>query len=379
MTSKISVHHVGGRDGDFPFRPPARFNQDIHLTLYEVDEEAMADGDAALTERGINHTFVPHAIWSEATELTLHVTYCPYATSILPFKQSSPGITEIVRGTDYLHHDTFQTVATPRISTRTIDDICDQSDGPVSPDILTIDTQGAELEILKGAANAVSETVLAVVAELAIVQSYEGQPLISDICRHLDDAGFTFMRKLDEHLGFIHRAPLGFRAAGCEYEIDGLFLLRLDQISRVDDEARCKLAFIAASFGHIDYMAAVLEITRTEEVELTTHYSKFAAAASGALAAMPAITLQSYADTWTAEEARLLTPTSPFLDSHDDLVRQLLETRPEIVEGMTFLSTQENTPIEECLLAFDMVDQAALTKKTRLEHVSLYAQYLKLI
>jgi len=379
MTSRISVHHVGGRDGDFPFTPPAEFNPDLHLTLYEVDEEAIADGKSALAARDIAHSFVPHAVWSSETELPLHVTYCPYGTSILPFRTSSPAITEVVRGTDYIHHDTFQTVATPRISTRTIDGICAAPDAPPSPNILTMDTQGAELEILKGAANALDQSVLAVVAELAFIATYEGQPLISDVCHHLEDAGFFFVRILDKHVGFTHRAPIGVRGAGCDYECNGLFLLRLDQISKLDAQALSKLAFIAAHFGHVDYMAAVLAKLDAENVALTTHYAKFTAAAAAALKAMPETTFKAFTETWSIEEARGLTPSSGFGAGHAEMVRQFLEQRPDVVEGLRFLSTQDDTPLEQCLVAFGMTEQAVLTKQSRLEHVSLFAQYLLLV
>ena len=59
-------------------------------------------------------------------------------------------------------------------------------------EFLKLDTQGTELEILKGARRTLSERSVAVFSEVEFCQIYEGQKLFSDIELYLREFGFSF-------------------------------------------------------------------------------------------------------------------------------------------------------------------------------------------
>lgn len=379
MSSAISVHHVGGRDGDFPFNPANRFLGDLDVTLYEVDDEAVADGAAELGARGIRHRFLPHALWSEAAELPLHVTFCPYGTSLLDFNHNSPTIVETVRGADYIHDETLSSVKVVTTKTNTLDAICQAEGGPEAPDFLSMDTQGAELEILKGGADVVKNNVLGIVAELALIDSYAGQPLISDICRYLETGGFFFVRFIDLHNAHCYRAPIGMRAGACTYESNGLFLRRLDRLEGLSEASLRKLAFIAAHFGHIDYMVAVIEQLGSDENPGAAEYAGFVDAARSAIGAMPAVLPWKYTEVYSAEEARDLTPSSPPTENQARRAQEYIAAHPELVGGLQALSSQDDSPLESCLRAYEMAGQADVTKAERLKNVARFAHSLRII
>jgi FkbM family methyltransferase len=59
-------------------------------------------------------------------------------------------------------------------------------------DFIKIDTQGSELEILKGALDGGLELALGVESEVEFIELYEGQPLFSDVCQFMKGQGFEF-------------------------------------------------------------------------------------------------------------------------------------------------------------------------------------------
>ena len=68
-------------------------------------------------------------------------------------------------------------------------------------DFIKIDVQGAELDIFKGASNAL-KNVLNIVCEVEFIDVYENQPLFGDICNYLSQYNLMF----NKFLGLAGRA-----------------------------------------------------------------------------------------------------------------------------------------------------------------------------
>jgi len=79
-------------------------------------------------------------------------------------------------------------VATQLVEVRTLDDFADElaSDGPA---LLKIDVQGAELEVVRGAA-ATPGSFRWIYLEMSFVELYDGQPLADTMIDELRDRGF---------------------------------------------------------------------------------------------------------------------------------------------------------------------------------------------
>jgi len=86
------------------------------------------------------------------------------------------------------------------IDTITLDYFIDKHDiGNI--DFIKIDVQGAELDIFKGASNAL-KNVLNIVCEVEFIDVYENQPLSGDICNYLSQYNLMF----NKFLGLAGRA-----------------------------------------------------------------------------------------------------------------------------------------------------------------------------
>jgi hypothetical protein len=99
---------------------------------------------------------------------------------------------------------------------------CGRLEEFVTPDMLTgrtllkIDTQGFELEVLRGSANLLPD-ILAVYCEVSFVPLYKGQPLASEIIHFLKESGFdlrgVYNTVSDKNLGPV-QADMLFMKAG---------------------------------------------------------------------------------------------------------------------------------------------------------------------
>jgi len=133
------------------------------------------------------------------------------------------------------------------------------------PDFLSLDTQGSELDILRGAQTTLHDQCVALATEIEFHPMYEGQALFSGIfdfalSHGFYFAGFTYLQEISPK-----RMPIGARAKGFLAFGDALFLRRIDSVNSIagsSDEQHLmllKLAFVALNFGYLEYALLVLE------------------------------------------------------------------------------------------------------------------------
>lgn len=82
----------------------------------------------------------------------------------------------------------YKNVIPQSVKTRTLDSLIQEHRLP-QPDFIKLDTQGAELDILKGSKRALELTKLLVI-ELPVVVYNEKSPTMSEVLDYLDQANF---------------------------------------------------------------------------------------------------------------------------------------------------------------------------------------------
>ncbi len=85
----------------------------------------------------------------------------------------------------------FDVAAREEVWCTTLDEFA-RRDGIEAVDYLKLDTQGTELDILRGG-EAMLASTLVIKTEVEFVQVYRGQPLFGEVVGHLADRGFRFV------------------------------------------------------------------------------------------------------------------------------------------------------------------------------------------
>lgn len=127
---------------------------------------------------------VPIALAEFSGDRTLYLTKEPACSSLL---QPDPDLTE-----HYPALSCAKQISTEIISTTTLDNWA-SVESITHIDFLKIDTQGTELEILKGGQKLLS-TVRAINVEVEFNPIYLGQPVFADIDQFLRDQGFVLWK-----------------------------------------------------------------------------------------------------------------------------------------------------------------------------------------
>ena len=154
------------------------------ILCFEPDAEEAARLNASAPP---NVKYVPVALGAADGDLDIHVTHQPACSS------AYPPIPKLYENYPDLFDTAPEKIATVRC--RTLDGILSEL-AIESVDCIKIDTQGSELNILRGAERALADCALLDI-EVIFNPLYLGQPLFCDIDRFMRDHGFTLWRIAD--------------------------------------------------------------------------------------------------------------------------------------------------------------------------------------
>ena len=132
----------------------------------------------------------------------------------------------------------------------------------IVPDVLSIDAQGAELNIMKGCQEYIND-IFCIVSEVEFEQIYEGQDLFQHHSRFLRTNGFRLADIMNPQRW--HPAPVigeGFLTVG-----EALWFKRVNELQIINTSDFIKCAAIAFSFNRVSFMYSILEKCNFEYVK----------------------------------------------------------------------------------------------------------------
>lgn len=249
---------IGSRGGIEPELAPIAWA--VCAWGFEPDErecERLRGGDPG-PWRELHH--LPVAIAGSSGTRELHIPRSPAGASLLEHDAEV--------GRTFAYGDLFAVEKTCRVSTLELD-VAIARYGIPPPSFLKLDVEGAELEILQGAGEALRHAV-AVKTEVAFLPQRRNQPLAADVAAFLEQRGFLLMDFREPHRWRRYAttgAPYSARAripfsAGQLAQGDYLFLRQPRALSSEDAaglEQHVRAALLALCFGFFDHAYALLE------------------------------------------------------------------------------------------------------------------------
>ena len=257
----LTVYHIGGTEGYGPVESliPV-FSESMRLVVFEARE---GTEDVAIAERmnkdGIRTQVVNRCVLDKVGKTPFHVNKFPLSSSVFP--PAAAAINEHVAYSYWDCHTWGQNVELEtklELETVSIDELVASGALP-SPDVISIDAQGAELLILNGAKQCIRDSVLAVFSEIEFSEIYAGQGLFCDQMGFLRKHGFRLADIVNTQYWW--QGPAmgdGFLTVG-----EALFLRRMDEAVKgreADFRAMLlKLAGIAYAFNRLSLAFTITE------------------------------------------------------------------------------------------------------------------------
>lgn len=268
--TKFIVHHIGGRGWAAPFRVPEMFLDDVAYVFYEADPDSIKEMQAGVDALPEEAYVAPYCLWSSRAKKQLNITANVYASSLYTpsdeFKDYTCELEVSSMLYDITYDDMLKVVRKVDVNTHTIDDLVREGVLPYNraPDFISVDTQGAELDIIEGGRKAVTGSVLGICSEVELQRMYEGQPLYGELFTGVRELGFEFASFVDLYFVSPTRTPIGWRGKLQPGFGDALFLRSINSIvsgPESDDDRYLKLmklAFASVVFEHTDFAVGAL-------------------------------------------------------------------------------------------------------------------------
>lgn len=149
----------------------------------------------------------------------------------------------------------FEVIDEQDIETVALDEYL-PSQGVTAVDVLELDTQGSELEILRGADVLLRDSVLALQVEVEFAPMYTDQPLFGDIDSHLRGYGFNLF-DLTRYCG--RRTTLEPHQPTRGQLLWGQALYLRDHARLATAEQKLRLAVLASFYQHDDYALEIVD------------------------------------------------------------------------------------------------------------------------
>ena len=232
-----------------------RFVKEFPHALYigfEPDIEECKRLNALNIEK---HQFYPQALGSKSESRTLYVTRNPACSSLYePDSKEMHRFLECGPYFDVLEKKTVETVS--------MDEWCRDAGIPEVA-FLELDTQGSELDILRGSKHLLANSVMGLQVEVEFFPIYKNQPLFSDVDSYLQPLGFCLFDLSRYRLRRAYLKTRGQLVWG-----HALYLKDLHQMKERQLAQFLNLSAIASFYGFEDYALEVLEAMLKNELDL---------------------------------------------------------------------------------------------------------------
>ena len=257
----IIIFHVGGIGNYGPVDMIIKtFPQRSVVICFEAN---MSDGDYLIQEKnrklGARTVMIPKCIGEKNGKHPFYINKHPESSSIYP-----PAPHALEYHIKYNHINTWKENTEldhmSEVDIVTLDDLARDGTIPLA-DVLSMDTQGSELPIMRGGEVSLRE-LLFVACEVDFIELYQGQATFADQDHYLTQQGFRIADILNEQ--YWHPGPAageGFLTVG-----EALYFRQLDWVmehtadKKMLPQKLIKLAMIAHAFGRISYSTKILSI-----------------------------------------------------------------------------------------------------------------------
>ena len=265
-SNNLSIHHIGGRKGtmEFPLMPIIELERDIYRVLYDADKNCIEEIETIYGQ--LNNTkILPYCISDKKGTQKFYILADRYESSLFKPKKFNKD--------NFIANEQFQFDSDLRdkvddiikLNVLPLDYVCSdkRKNDVLPPDYLSLDVEGAELKILKGAKRSLKSKTLSIKCE------FNNFPDCSKLIKYCEKLGFYVSNTSLFENSFQSRKQvnIGLKGAYKGYSMVGdiTFLKKGSLILKTHKDPLndlIKIAFIAFNDNQLDKMYEYLDLIK---------------------------------------------------------------------------------------------------------------------
>ena len=258
MSNFFHAYHIGGRAGSVSFKRNNKFNHIIQEFIFDADEEC---GDIIKIKN-------PKAkVFSYCLDKTngfreFFLNKNRYTSSFLKPLKDNLNFYQSINGENMLLSDACSAEKTIEVQTYTLDYLLEENKIE-KIDFISLDTQGSELDIIKGGINSLKKDIIAVQLEVSLIDIYENGSSFFEINKFLNDNNFLLYKLEPLYTDFKYNIPNKIVKNKFSSQAEALYIFNRETIT--DSVRMEKLGFFSLLYGYTDIAFASFDFLKKQK------------------------------------------------------------------------------------------------------------------
>jgi FkbM family methyltransferase len=256
--NKINVIDIGCRGGGTP--ELFFLYKHINLIGFDADKDEVdnLNENKKIASQFNKVVFYNYALDGEEGMKTLYLTRSPGSSSL--YRPSS-------KYTSLFNNSGFDVMSEVQLKTEKLDVVVEK-EMIKDIDFIKLDTQGTELNILKGAGKSLLPNILMVESEVEFQEMYENQPLFPELDIFLREHNFTlfYLNRVYQRIGTINSNKYGYSKGVLTFG-DVLYVKSISASQDFTSEKIVKFIVLLANYGYYDYAREIFKLNEPKLVE----------------------------------------------------------------------------------------------------------------
>ena len=255
MKDKFIATHIGGRSGSIGFPKDTAFNDSIGYIIFEADKNCIEQ----IKQRNPNAKVYPYFVGEKSGKVDFNINNSLFYSSVYDFNKKYKNYFRNKLGYDIVFENAFKVIKKINLEATSLDELLEKKVIP-NIDFLSVNTEGSEYAILKGAKQSL-KNIVAIETEINFIDRFKNSKLFSDIDQLLRDNGFIWAGVSGWGEYNTKRIQMEFRGKNMPLGCNALYLLNPNSIKSEETSVNKleKLAFASIVFGYTSIAFDALE------------------------------------------------------------------------------------------------------------------------
>jgi FkbM family methyltransferase len=258
--NKINVMDIGCRGGGSP--ELFFLYKHINLIGFDADKDEVdnLNGNKELASQFNRVAFYNYALDAEEGIKTLYLTRSLGSSSL--YRPSS-------KYKSLFSRSALDVMSEIQLKTEKLDVVVEK-EMIEDIDFIKLDTQGTELNILKGPEKSLLPNILMVESEVEFQEAYENQPLFPELDIYLREHNFTlfYLNRVYERISTLNSNKYGYSKGLLTFG-DVLYVKSISASQDFSSEKIVKFIVLLANYGYYDYAREVFKLNESKLSEYT--------------------------------------------------------------------------------------------------------------